>query len=292
MRVEVDERVYHVPRLALTLINQRSMWTTRVIYGAQGSGKTTYAYYSIKFAHLLNEYKHTLSEKTLPDALRVALKKYDVCIGRDCKMDQVDEEIRDYLIISENDYIRLLDIVDSVQRSNRPLPWIWIDDIMLNIEDFRAGGWRRALYVAMKTFIQFYRAVARHVVVTTTTPTQLPKLMRQTATSYIQAKRFPNCRDDVETHSCIRYMNYSLYLVFVKDKDVGYVQKGIYNISWVDVMPYATGRGTGISYAMPKWLEEEIDARKRKIIEERLKSVLETESKEKEKKERKKKAEE
>ncbi len=252
-----------------------------LVVGRQGTGKSTYAYYSFKVAYLHNKaYGHIVRARKrigYSDDVKVeftGIKEYvndnnlRVCLHANCdSMDDIDKELHQYMFVDYEDYPRLYDVLISVVKNREPPPFLFLDDMIIK-GITTLGGYYRRIYQYMNKLYAFFRAVSRVIIVTAPAKDFVPKTILQSAyriESYVQS------------FNTLAYVHYSLMsiprIIFTGGKAYEYVKKA-QKFEWRDEIPKKA------IFRMPRWLEVAIDDRKRRILIEDLENLLEMREKE------------
>jgi len=228
--------------------NQRG--ATIAVVGQQGSGKTTYAYYSIKQAYIL----YTCKDSRGPTAC-IKRRFEESCWGATCKEpDEVDKELRQYVYVSVDDIPRL---IDEIATRGEVAPFVLIDDLGVTRSSY-FDPHLRPLYLRFLRMEEWRRALTVNLVLTTVYDTRLPKDMRDTAlyvyASYHQILRL----EDRQVNRAYRYIAVRRSRALTDDGP-----RVVYHRLWVEVIPSSP------EWAMPPWLAQLIDERKRALLKTR-----------------------
>ena len=263
---EIGDETYqvfeHYSQLTLPMrifkaLNGRADLSGYGIVGIAGVGKTSYAYYSVKVGYILYLcYDQDIGLDDTVGCWNFITREYgDVCFGRKCKEpDAIDERLREFVFVSNEDIDRLNEYLKSLLSDGgaRRLPILFLDDLALK-GLYHMGGRYRELHVMLKRLQQFRRTLARTVIVTAPTKDDLIDVFGD----------FVFVHGDADSRKIwfIRWYakKEKVTLKFHKGKFVN-TYKTFFDIAWKDVIPRKS------IFGMPKWLEEAIDARKRRIL--------------------------
>lgn len=239
-----------------------------LIVGEPGVGKTNYAYYSIKTAYLLYlVYKaaghnmlfaYRLNEEEKRRNLILAIDRllyknnYTVCFGRYCDApDSIDMRLRDYVYVGAEDIENLSRLFDN--RGELP-EVLMLDDLLLK-STWLADSRLRLVYAFFKKLFAYHRAFARSIVFTAPSVHEYPKEI------YSAVKHIKASTGYVE----VTYTHYRIKplrtVTLIEGRKEEY-WRNVLDVAWSEKIPRKS------IYAMPKWLEDTINERKRLIINE------------------------
>jgi len=215
-------------------------YETVLILGKPGTGKSTYAYYALKAALVYKLYKK-LGEEVLKGAY---------CWGAKCEeRDYFDEILARYSFVGVEDVERLIRyLVGIADGKNKPHDFVFLDDLIYKYWHGAPASLKK-LHTLYRDFLIFRRTFANKFVVGTAVYT------KWVVDGFVQ------------TSYVIEGKYYGKYRIFVRKKCEIKEGKYVCEKTWADAIPVDE------KYAMPKWLEEEIDKRKRKAMKHVLKKL-------------------
>ena len=233
------------------------------IVGRAGVGKTNYAYYSIKVGYMLSLcHGHGISFGDTKACWDYVTKVHgDICFGRNCEEpDEIDEKLKDFVFVGNEDINRLTSVLRKMlDNDEKPLPILFMDDIALK-HLYQLGGRYKELYVYLKRIYQYRRAIARTVVVTAPSKDDLVSVFTDFIFIYGNT-------DGVR----IRFIRWAAKKAKVTlSYEMGQfieTYRTFYDIAWEDVIPRRS------IFAMPRWLEDLINRRKRAVIRDSIKQL-------------------
>jgi len=229
---------------------------TIAVVGPQGSGKTTYAYYSIKQAYIVHMCKERHRAEGYPAnrCIRQALK--ETCWGAECvEPDPVDKELRPYIYVSIDDVPRLIEDIASRKEA---VPFVFIDDLGVTRSSYYDRT-LRPLYLKFLRVEEWRRSLAINLVLTTVYESRLAKELRESAL-FVYASFHQQIRDGDGRV----YNNAYRYVAVKRSRALTAAgPRVLYHVLWTEVVP------TSPTWAMPPWLEELVNARKRELLKRR-----------------------
>jgi len=219
------------------------------IVGPPGTGKTSYAYYSLKTA-IISAICHGAHVDSGPTScIRHVEKHYgEVCMNRYCtKPDGVDETYRWAYYTGVGDLERFLsDMRELIEHINelRRRPILFLDD-MVSRKAYQLGGEMRELYQLFKEAYRVIRATSGVVIMTAIHKSYFPEETMSTS-------EFVVASWDYNAITYERWV-YAKYMKFwFGDK---YWFKAL-KPKWIDTVPRKA------IYGLPEWLEKEVNERK------------------------------
>ncbi len=258
---DLAEALSHLLDLRLTNIAYATVRRIRTgvngvaILGPAGTGKSTYAYNALKAAYLLTKCEYEGIRGT-SDCAKYVLSKFDICLGRGCEEpDEIDEELREYVYVGDDDIPRLIKVgMEIAEQGERPLPFLFIDDILLK-GTYQLGGKYKELMQLFRRTIQYRRALARLVIVTATSKKNLSDAVPFDDVVYVKAV------EQFESYIFIRWMLMRVPFAMRDSNMKTYTTyRMIYQPEWKDVIPRKK------VFGMPIWLEKLINRRKLAIL--------------------------
>lgn len=234
-----------------------------MVLGTQGVGKSTYAYYAAKTAliafHCISANPDKRARIADKDAIMACAEREfgDICFGKDCEPDAVDKKMREWIFVGIEDINRLAEYLRGVVLERRkPLPVLFIDDIVLK-GDWWLSKERREIIQSFRRINQFRRLAARVILATAPSADDVVEL----GTTFIKVH-------GKVSWDVVRFTRWAAQPVQKYVPVVGGTVTAWTNITvrvWMDEIPRRK------EFGMPRWLEEQINERKRMI----LKQVLE-----------------
>jgi len=229
---------------------------TIAVVGPQGSGKTTYAYYSIKQSYIIYKCRETARDTGV--AVDYCAKKTveESCWGARCEEpDPVDQELRPHIFVSVDDIPRLIDVLTT---RGDVAPFVFVDDLGVTRMSYFDRDFRK-LYMKFLRLEEWRRAVAINLVLTTVYESRLAREIKDTAllvyASYIKDLRAEG--GNVAS---------KVYRYIATKRAKALTERGVWTVVrhiWVDVVPASP------EWAMPPWLKRLIDERKRALLARR-----------------------
>ncbi len=233
------------------------------ILGRQGTGKTTYAYYIIKAGYIKAECIWHFKDYNVPfqTCVDYITRKYgSLCMHGYCtEPDSIDRKLTPAIYVGLSDLNRLLLDIQDMASNRRRIRVMFLDDV-INKKMFFTS-WRQT-YIDFLRAWQLIRTIARIVVFTAINKDIMPPeilsttmkiyawkdldLRRITYTAW-RSQLSPHPAP-VETRNGVK-LDTVYRVLFIKEME--------------DVVPLDL---ESRMYAMPKWLEDRIDERKRAIL--------------------------
>ena len=222
--------------------------TMYVVAGTMGSGKTTYAYYATKAGYI--KYLCNSNQVQADKCVDYALKKHDICLGRDCEEpDEIDERLGDSIYVGDEDIARLNEEIKAIALGKHErFKMLFLDDI-LAMGLYHMGGVYKQLYLWFTKNTQFIRSISKVLLLTTQSIDFIPRPLRKPAviiTSNV------NYNGPYFTHSSLKVTHF-----WRGGKLIPY---RYYDTVWRDELPKSR------LFKLPAWLEEKIEERKKKTI--------------------------
>ena len=230
------------------------------IVGAPGTGKTSYAYYSLKTA-IISALCHHSRKDDLDQCINHVEKNYgEICMNRYCKEpDGVDQEYRwaYYTGISDlerflNDVSELIKHVGELRRK----PIMLLDD-MVSRKAYQLGGEMRDLYQAFKEAYRVIRVSSGVVIMTAIHKNYFPEEVMSTS-EFVVAKW------DYNAITYERWVYAKYMKMWFGDQ---YYFKAL-KPKWIDTVPRKA------IFGLPEWLEKEVNERKIYTLKAVLDRVL------------------
>jgi len=251
-----------ITELASYLLGRLDEWergiergATVAVVGSQGSGKSTYAYYSIKQAYIMWRCRQEVKAKrgsNYETCIRRAFK--ETCWGTECvEPDDVDKELREHIYVSIDDIKRL---IERLAKREEPAPFVFVDD--LGVSSLAYFDKRlRPLYLAFQRFEEWRRSVAVNLVLTTVYEKRLARALRDSAIMvYASYHQVYQLSEGEKLYRVYRYVGVKKVLQLTRE---GYHQARFVAL-WEDIIPFNR------EWAMPPWLSKLIDERKRELL--------------------------
>ena len=246
-----------LPKMVFEALNGRTENTGVAVVGHAGIGKSAYVYNSIKVGYML----HLCHGQDIGLEDSVGCWEYitdeygDICFGKACdEPDELDKKLRKYVFVGNEDIDRLNEYLKELIGGEKPrrLPVLFLDDLALK-GLYHMGGRYKELHIALKRLYQFRRTLARLTIVTSPSKDDLIDVFSDFRYVYGDA--------DFSKVWFIRWEAFraKVTLKFHYGKFID-TYKTFYDLAWKDVIPRKS------IFGMPKWLEEAIDARKRRIL--------------------------
>jgi len=227
---------------------------TIAVVGAQGSGKTTYAYYSVKQAYIMWRCQEEVASKAgsnVEQCMRRLLE--ETCWGATCKEpDEVDKELRSHIYVSIDDVDRLIRRI--TERQGEVVPFIFVDDLGVTKTSYHDPRLRR-LYLRFMRAEEWRRSMAINLILTAVYESRLAKDLKESAL-FVYASYHQRLRDEEGTR-------YNVYRYVAVKRSRALTAQGprvLYHPLWIDVLPASK------TWAMPPWLEDLINERKRELL--------------------------
>ena len=230
------------------------------IVGAPGTGKTSYAYYSLKTA-IISALCHHSRKDDLDQCINHIEKNYgEICMNKHCtKPDGVDEEYRWAYYTGVGDLKRFLsDMRELIEHVNelRRKPILFLDD-MVSRKAYTLGGEMRELYQLFKEAYRVIRTTSGVVLMTAIHKNYFPEEVMSTSEFVIAKWDY-----DAITYERWVYAKYMKY--WFGDK---YWFRAL-KPRWIDKVPRRA------AFGLPEWLENEINERKIFTLKSLLDRVL------------------
>jgi hypothetical protein len=219
------------------------------IVGPPGTGKTSYAYYSLKTAIISAICHGAHVDSDTASCIKYVEKHYgEVCMSRYCtKPDGVDETYRWAYYTGVGDLERFLsDMRELIEHINelKRRPILFLDD-MVSRKAYQLGGEMRELYQLFKEAYRVIRATSGVVLMTAIHKSYFPEEAMSTS-------EFVVASWDYNAITYERWV-YAKYMKFwYGDK---YWFKAL-KPKWIDTVPRKA------IYGLPEWLEKEVNERK------------------------------
>jgi len=227
-----------------------------VIVGRSGFGKTSYAYYALKtgiIKHLCDDAKP--KRANIDDCVSYIEENHgELCMSRYCdEPDGLDRKYRWAFYTGITDLERFMkDAPELLAGDGSRRKILLLDDLVTTTMYSIGGKWRR-MYMLFKEVIRVARRGASVVIVTSVTPKLVPDIMRQ-------GGEFISVRHAYKDNRWF-FAYERLARVSVPEKFGKYVRYvPVYQKLYVDVVPFMA------VYGLPRWLEREIDERKKQLI--------------------------
>jgi len=225
-----------------------------VIVGKPGWGKTSYAFYSLKTG-IIRTLCFDRGKFGLRDCVTYLETKYgELCMNKYCEEpDSIDREFKWAYYTGVTDLLRFIQDAQKILTENGSRrKVIFMDDLVTKSVYFMGGVWRRA-YLAFREMMRVARVGASVIIMTATSPTLIPEFMKHSS-EYISVGVY---------HNFFVYTRYSR--VIVPREDGSYVK--VLKKAFEDMIPKKA------IFGLPKWLENEINERKRQLIIDSAKLV-------------------
>jgi len=228
---------------------------TIAVVGPQGSGKTTYAYYSVKQAYIMYKCKERARAEGYPVDLCLVETLDKTCWGAKCEEpDPVDQELRPYIYVSIDDIPRL---VEELTARGDVAPFVFVDDLGVTRMSYFDRELRR-IYLKFLRLEEWRRAVAINLVLTTVYESRLAREIRDTAL-LVYASYLQNMRTEEGVVA-------KVYRYIAAKRAKALTERGVWTVVqqvWVDVVRASP------EWAMPPWLRRLVDERKRALLARR-----------------------
>ena len=232
----------------------RGSFLSVVVVGKPGYGKTSYAYYALKTGII----KMLCSNEglfNLDQCIKALEDKYgELCMSRQCREpDPIDREYRWAYYTGITDLERFIEdaesllIEDGVRRKV-----LFLDDLVTKSVFGMGGRWRRA-YMAFREIMRVARIGSSVIIVTATSPTLVPDFIKH-ASDYIGVRKYGNL------------FLYERYTRYPEPSEDGAYTKKLKKV-FEDRIPIAS------PYGLPRWLEFEINERKKQLIRDAVRLV-------------------
>lgn len=247
-------------RIVEALAGMQGYYPLRIVaYGRQGSGKTTFMYYAVKVAYV--RYLCHKDRVTKDTCLEHAIKEYNLCLGRDCPRDSIDDELMKGFYITVDDLLRrFIEDVKSGAIAGRRI--VFFDDAFTPKQWWLQGGKWRELYRMAKDFDKFYRD---NINVLVLTAPALSYFTREYIVNSLVLKFDAVWLNGVPYTVAYRfkYSNYTHY-----DYGKPYLVRAKW-IDFIDKVPFKR------PYGIPRWLENLNTERRQYVLREVAKRALE-----------------
>jgi len=226
---------------------------TIAVVGPQGSGKTTYAYYSVKQAYIVHTCKEEVASKAgsnVEQCVRRVLE--ETCWGLECvEPDDVDKELREHIYVSVDDVDRL---IKRITERREIVPFVFVDDLGVSRTSYHDRT-LRPLYLKFLRAEEWRRSMAINLVLTAVYESRLAKDLKDSAL-FVYASFHQRLRSEEGT----RYNAYRYVAVKRGRALTAQGPRVLYHPLWIDVLPASK------TWAMPPWLEDLINERKRELL--------------------------
>jgi hypothetical protein len=227
-----------------------------VIVGRSGFGKTSYAYYTLKTGIIEYLCADAKPKRTnMDDCIAYIEENYgELCMNKYCeKPDGLDKEYKWAFYTGITDLERFMkDAPELLAGDGSRRKILLLDDLVTTTMYSMGGRWRR-IYMLFKEVIRVARRGASVVIATSVTPKLVPDIMRQGG-EFISVRYV--YRDNRWLFAYER-----LAKVSVPEKYGKYVRYvPVYQKLYADVVPFMA------VFGLPRWLEREIDERKKQLI--------------------------
>jgi hypothetical protein len=240
----------------IKLALQNGWFLPIVIVGRSGFGKTSCAYYALKMGiieYLCADAKP--KRANIDDCVSYIEKNYgELCMSRYCdEPDGLDRKYRWAFYTGIMDLERFMrDAPELLAGDGSRRRILLLDDLVTTTMYSMGGRWRR-MYMMFKEVIRVARRGASVVIVTSVSPKLVPDILRQ-------GSEFISVRHVYKDNRWF-FAYERLAKVSVPEKYGKYVRYvPVYQKLYVDVVPFIE------VYGLPRWLEREIDERKKQLI--------------------------
>jgi hypothetical protein len=226
-----------------------------VIVGRSGWGKTSYAYYALKTGIIrMLCYNHGIFDlgrcvETLES------KMGELCMCKYCeKPDFVDNEYRWAFYTGITDLERLIrDIPKLIIEDGVKRKVLFMDDLVTKSVFAMGGKWRRA-YLAFREFTRIARLGSSVIIMTATSPTLIPDFMKH-GSEYITVRKHGNS------------FVYARFAKITIPRDNGTYTNALSKM-YEDIIPIKA------IFGLPRWLENEINERKKQLARDLVSFAL------------------
>jgi hypothetical protein len=224
-------------------------FVSAVIVGAPGTGKTSYAYYSLKTA-IISAICHNAHVDGDPESCIKYVEGHygELCMNKHCsKPDGVDEEYRWAYYTGVGDLKRFLsDMRELIEHVNelRRKPILFLDD-MVSRKAYSLGGEMRELYQLFKEAYRVIRATSGVVLMTAIHKSYFPE-------EVMASSEFAIAKWDYDAITYERWVYAKYMKMWFGDK---YWFRAL-KPKWIDKVPRRA------AFGLPEWLESEVNERK------------------------------
>jgi len=232
-----------------------------MIVGTQGTGKTSYAYYSLKAAIIRAVCHNSHVDRDLSTCIKHLERNYgELCMSRHCdKPDGLDMEYRwaYYTGVADlkrflNDVWELIEHVNELKRK----PILFLDDLVSR-KAYSLGGEMRELYQGFKEVYRVLRVSSGVVLMTAIHKSYFPDEVASTAEFILSRWGYEEITYERWVYA--KYMRYwfgdKFWFKALKPK-------------WIDRIPRHS------IFGLPIWLEREVNERKIYTLKSVLDKVL------------------
>ena len=224
------------------------------IVGRSGFGKTSYAYYALKMG-IIKYICDTVKRTNMEDCVAHIEKNYgEICMCRYCdEPDGLDKTYKWAFYTGITDLERFMkDAPKLLAEDDSRRKILLLDDLVTTSMYSMGGKWRKA-YMMFREVIRVARKGASVVIVTSVIPKLVPDILRQ-------GGEFISVRHVYKDNRWF-FVYERLAKVSVPEKFGKYVRYvPVYQKLYVDAIPFMA------VFGLPRWLEEEIDERKKQLI--------------------------
>ncbi len=267
MRYAVDSNSYNVLRLyweksvlatriytALHNAGDAGSFLPIIIVGRSGWGKTSYAYYALK-AGIIRSLCVNVAIYSLDKCIEYIEHAHGgLCMNKYCEEpDYIDKEYRWAFYTGITDLERLIHDIPKLIEDGTKRRILFLDDLVAKSVFHIGGKWRRA-YLAFREFTRIARLGSSVIIMTATSPTLIPDFMKH-GSEYITVKR---------------HGNFFVYVRFAKItvlRDNGTYTNALSKM-YEDVIPIKA------IFGLPRWLENEINERKKQLARDLVSFAL------------------
>jgi len=235
-------------KLILKVLKGERPYTSLLILGQPGIGKTSYAYYSLKAARMLS-LCHSAKRLELGDCLSYIESNYgEICMSKHCERpDGIDRKYKWQYYTGLADLRRFIEdyraLAAEVKSGGRPGRRIFFLDDLVSRKAYAFGGVYRDLYMAFKEMYRIIRLAGGVVVMTGIHRSYFPE--EAVATSEVVVGKWGAGE--------ILFQRWTVGKI--KSRFGDWYFKRILK-KWEDAVPHRA------AFGLPQWLEREINARK------------------------------
>ena len=227
-----------------------------VIVGRSGFGKTSYAYYALKTGIIEYLCADAKPRRTnIDDCVSYIEENHgELCMSRYCdEPDGLDKEYKWAFYTGITDLERFMkDAPELLAGDGSRRRILLMDDLVTTTMYSMGGRWRR-MYMMFKEVVRVARRGASVVIVTSVTPKLVPDILRQ-------GGEFISVRHVYKDNRGF-FVYERLAKVSVPEKYGKYTRYvPIYQKLYADAIPFMS------MFGLPRWLEREIDERKKQLI--------------------------